>query len=191
MNNFILSCKNISLTLNQVPIIENINFSLYPGEFHLLMGENGAGKTTLANDLLNKNYILINNNLTSESHYDKYVNIIKTSDINSVSDRSFVSEMVYGKVLSGTTKLSEEEFINLVKLYSEYETKIIYLYASKKILLERRKDDFKDSKVIFHLYQELMDEFERRLDYISAYIDVFSINTGEKNCKQALAKIIK
>ncbi len=157
----------------------------------IIEGLDGTGKTTLANDLLNKNYILINNNLTSESHDDKYVNIIKTSDINSVSDRSFVSEMVYGKVLSGTTKLSEEEFINLVKLYSEYETKIIYLYASKKILLERRKDDFKDSKVIFHLYQELMDEFERRLDYISAYIDVFSINTGEKNCKQALAKIIK
>ena len=146
----------------------------------IIEGLDGTGKTTLANDLLNKNYILINNNLTSESHYDKYVNIIKTSDINSVSDRSFVSEMVYGKVLSGTTKLSEEEFINLVKLYSEYETKIIYLYASKKILLERRKDDFKDSKVIFHLYQKLMDEFERRLDYISAYIDVFSINTGEK-----------
>lgn len=146
----------------------------------IIEGLDGTGKTTLANDLLNKNYILINNNLTNESHYDKYVNIIKTSDINSVSDRSFVSEMVYGKVLSGTTKLSEEEFINLVKLYSEYETKIIYLYASKKILLERRKDDFKDSKVIFHLYQELMDEFERRLDYISAYIDVFSINTGEK-----------
>ena len=157
----------------------------------IIEGLDGTGKTTLANDLLNKNYILINNNLISESHYDKYVNIIKTSDINSVSDRSFISEMVYGKVLSGTTKLSEEEFINLVKLYSEYETKIIYLYASKKILLERRKNDFKDSKVIFHLYQELMDEFERRLDYISAYIDVFSINTGEKNCKQALAKIIK
>lgn len=157
----------------------------------IIEGLDGTGKTTLANNLLNKNYIRINNNLTSESHYDKYVNIIKTSDINSVSDRSFISEMVYGKVLSSTTKLSEEEFINLVKLYSEYETKIIYLYASKKILLERRKDDFKDSKVIFHLYQELMDEFERRLDYISAYIDVFSINTGEKNCKQALAKIIK
>ena len=157
----------------------------------IIEGLDDTGKTTLANDLLNKNYILINNNLTSESHYDKYVNIIKTSDINSVSDRSFISEIVYGKILSGTTKLSEEEFINLVKLYSEYETKIIYLYASKKILLERRKDDFKDSKVIFHLYQELMDEFERRLDYISAYIDVFSINTDKKNFKQALAKIIK
>ena len=157
----------------------------------IIEGLDGTGKTTLANDLLNKNYILINNNLTSESHYDKYVNIIKTSDINSVSDRSFVSEMVYGKVLSGTTKLSEEEFDNLIKLYSEYKTRIIYLYASKETLLKRRKNDIKDSKVIFHLYQELMDEFERRLDYISAYIDVFSINTGEKNCKQALAKIIK
>lgn len=47
----ILSCKNISLTLNQVPIIENVTLSLYPGEFHLLMGENGAGKTTIANIL--------------------------------------------------------------------------------------------------------------------------------------------
>lgn len=51
MKNPILSCKNIGLVLNQVQIIENVNFSLYPGEFHLLMGENGAGKTTLANIL--------------------------------------------------------------------------------------------------------------------------------------------
>ena len=42
----------------------------------IIEGLDGTGKTTLANDLLNKNYILINNNLTSESHYDKYVNII-------------------------------------------------------------------------------------------------------------------
>ncbi len=51
MENPILTCQNIGLTLSQVPIIENINFSLYPGECHLLMGENGAGKTTLANIL--------------------------------------------------------------------------------------------------------------------------------------------
>ena len=43
MKNPILSCKNIGLTLNKVPIIENV--------CHLLMGENGAGKTTIANIL--------------------------------------------------------------------------------------------------------------------------------------------
>lgn len=47
----ILTCKNINLILDQVSIIENINFSIYPGEFHLFMGENGAGKTSLANIL--------------------------------------------------------------------------------------------------------------------------------------------
>lgn len=30
MKNPILSCKNIGLTLNKVPIIENVSFSLYP-----------------------------------------------------------------------------------------------------------------------------------------------------------------
>ena len=45
----------------------------------IIEGLDGTGKTTLANDLLNKNYILINNNLTSESHYDKYVNKGMTS----------------------------------------------------------------------------------------------------------------
>ena len=45
----LLSCKNISLKLSGVSIIENINLSLYPGEFHILMGENGAGKTSVVN----------------------------------------------------------------------------------------------------------------------------------------------
>ena len=99
--------------------------------------------------------------------------------------------MVYGKVLTNTTKLSEEEFDNLIKLYSEYKTRIIYLYASKNVLLRRRKNDIQDRKVIFYLYQKIMDEFERRLDYISSYMDVFTINTEENNHKQVLSKILK
>ena len=99
--------------------------------------------------------------------------------------------MVYGKVLTNTTKLSEEEFDNLVKLYSEYKTRIIYLYASKEVLLRRRKDDIQDREVIFYLYQKMMDEFERRLNYISSYMDVFAINTGENNPRQVLSKILK
>ncbi|MDO4274357.1 MAG: sugar ABC transporter ATP-binding protein [Eubacteriales bacterium] len=51
MNKPLLSCKNISLKLSGVPVIENINLCLYPGEFHLLMGENGAGKTSIVNIL--------------------------------------------------------------------------------------------------------------------------------------------
>lgn len=157
----------------------------------IIEGIDGTGKTTLVNNLLKKNYTLVKQDFNNESHYNKYVNIIKSSNNNSVSDRSFISEMVYGKVLTNTTKLSEEEFDNLIKLYSEYKTRIIYLYASKNVLLRRRKNDIQDRKVIFYLYQKIMDEFERRLDYISSYMDVFTINTGENNHKQVLSKILK
>lgn len=51
MNEPILSCEDIGLTLNDVSILEHINLTLYPGEFHLLMGENGAGKTSIVNIL--------------------------------------------------------------------------------------------------------------------------------------------
>ena len=157
----------------------------------IIEGIDGTGKTTLVNNLLKKNYTLVKQDFNNESHYNKYVNIIKSSNNNSVSDRSFISEMVYGKVLTNTTKLSEEEFDNLIKLYSEYKTRIIYLYASKNVLLRRRKNDIQDRKVIFYLYQKIMDEFERRLDYISSYMDVFTINTEENNHKQVLSKILK
>ena len=157
----------------------------------IIEGLDGTGKTTLVNDLLKKNYILVKQDFHHESHYHKYVNVIRSSHNHSVSDRSFISEMVYGKILANTTKLSEEEFDNLIKLYSEYKTRIIYLYASKDILLKRRKDDIQDREVIFHLYQKLMDEFERRLDYISSYMDVLAINTGENNRELVLSIIFK
>lgn len=51
MKDILLSCEDISLSLNGISIIENINLSLNRGEFHLLLDKNGAGKTTMANIL--------------------------------------------------------------------------------------------------------------------------------------------
>ena len=51
MKDILLSCENISLSLNGISILENINLSLYRGEFHLLLDKNGTGKTTMANIL--------------------------------------------------------------------------------------------------------------------------------------------
>jgi ribose transport system ATP-binding protein len=43
----ILSCKVISKTFPGVRALNNVNFDLFPGEIHGIVGENGAGKSTL------------------------------------------------------------------------------------------------------------------------------------------------
>ena len=46
MTEFLLEMKHITKTFPGVKALDRVDFNLYPGEIHALMGENGAGKST-------------------------------------------------------------------------------------------------------------------------------------------------
>ena len=47
----IITAKNLKVGYGQAVILENINFSIYPGDMICLMGHNGCGKTTILRTL--------------------------------------------------------------------------------------------------------------------------------------------
>ena len=47
MQNNILSYENVSLVINNVPILKNINFTMREGEFRVFLGSNGSGKSSI------------------------------------------------------------------------------------------------------------------------------------------------
>lgn len=49
----LLTAQNLSLGYDSNVLIENINFTVNPGDYLCIVGENGAGKTTLIKTLLN------------------------------------------------------------------------------------------------------------------------------------------
>ena len=48
----ILQAKGICKSFPGVKALDHVDFDLYPGEVHILVGENGAGKSTLVKVLL-------------------------------------------------------------------------------------------------------------------------------------------
>ncbi|MBP8718979.1 MAG: ABC transporter ATP-binding protein, partial [Candidatus Atribacteria bacterium] len=43
----IISLENVTFSYNQKPVLQEINWSVEPGQFMGIIGPNGSGKTTL------------------------------------------------------------------------------------------------------------------------------------------------
>lgn len=161
----------------------------------IIEGLDGVGKTTLVNYFVSQgmkkhhfDYDVNNMDL-----FSKYMKVLGKNDLDLVLDRSFISEMVYGPILRGKSKLELEQYKELLKSYKEHGTSIIYLTAPQEVLLERRREEQKDFDIILNHYNELHNQYNLIIDYSEQFIDVMRFDTNimsEKTIQKKAKRLI-
>ncbi len=157
----------------------------------IVEGIDGVGKTSVVSEFKNRGYNTPSYNYDKNVHsfMDKYFNIDLTNIENCVSDRSFTSEAAKGILVRGFSRLSDEEYLKLLKFYGSLNTKIIYLKADKNTLLSRRRNDPKDFEMISTLYDAIDRRYDEIMHLASKYLDVFTITTSNKLVYDLLLEI--
>ena len=157
----------------------------------IVEGIDGVGKTTLVNFIVE--YGLEKHHFDYDAKnmdlYNKYMSILNSTNFNKVLDRSFISEMVYGPVLRGKSKLQLEQYKELLLEYKKSGTTIVYLTAPKEVLLQRRQNDLEDYETIQKFYEELNFYYESIMNYSSDYINVIKIDTSLNNSQEVQDKV--
>lgn len=147
----------------------------------IVEGIDGTGKTTLVTALKNLglNNVNYNYNKETQSFATKYFNIDLSTVKNGVSDRSFISEVAKGDIVRGICRLSNEDYEKLLKYYSTFNTKVVYLKADKRTLIKRRIDDPKDLEMLREYYYDIDARYDEVINIARKYLDVYEFNTAK------------
>ncbi len=153
----------------------------------ILEGCDGVGKTTLADTFIfygyKKTHFLYDQ--TASSIVEKYIKIFfKIEPLIArkrfILDRSFMSEHVYGPVLRGISRLSDEEFIFLCRKFSNLGGVINYLRADPKVILQRiQKRAIDDTMLEESTVRELYDRYEYVISLATKHCEVQTIDTDQ------------
>jgi len=167
----IVEMKNITKVFPGIIALDNVNFELYPGEVHVILGENGAGKSTLVKILsgalepTNGKIILAENEysrLTPKESANNGISIIYQElclvEQLSIGENIFVGKLPSKKLFGinfvdyKMIKTKSIELLNRVGLKKDPLTNVSELSISDKQLVEISKALSADAKII------IMDE---------------------------------
>ncbi|MFQ4178844.1 sugar ABC transporter ATP-binding protein [Clostridioides difficile] len=121
MSNIILKLSNIAKEFPGVKALDNVNFELFHGEVHALLGENGAGKSTMikiltgAHSKTSGKFIFQDKEIENISpDVSKKIGInaiyqeLTVFDELTVAQNIFMVKEINGKVLTNDKKMNEE-----------------------------------------------------------------------------------
>ena len=159
----------------------------------IVEGLDGTGKTSVVSELkkMGLNDVTYNYDKATQSFATKYFNIDLYTAKNGVSDRSFTSEMAKGILVRGLCRLTDDEYEKLLKYYGSFGTKIIYLKADKNVLLDRRKFDPDDFKMISELYDAVNARYDEVMALARKYLSVYTFDTSKTTITDIMKQIEK
>lgn len=147
----------------------------------IIEGLDGTGKTTLKEGLLSNGFrsYHFDYDIVTTNIFDKYCKIISGSDKQTVLDRSFISEMVYGNVIRKHSRISYSQLDELACQCAKQGSIIVYLYAPQNVLLSRRLRDIHDTKMLEDYYDKLCEEYVLLMQRLSHYLPVLWLDTTD------------
>ena len=119
----LIDCKNVSLSYENVTVVNNLDFKVNRGDYLCIVGENGSGKSTLMKAMLglkgvSKGKISFGENMTSEQ-----IGYLPQQSSIQKDFPASVKEVVFSGLLSQKKNniflkksLKEKAFINMKKL---------------------------------------------------------------------------
>lgn len=151
----------------------------------IIEGLDGTGKTTLKEGLLSYGFrsFHFDYDIVTSNIFDKYCKIISGSDKQTVLDRSYISEIVYGNVIRKHSRISYSQLDELACQCAKKGSIIVYLHAPKNVLLSRRLRDRNDTKMLQEYYDKLCEEYVSLMQRLSQYLPVLWLDTTDSQQK--------
>ncbi|WP_194891328.1 hypothetical protein [Catenulispora pinisilvae] len=146
-----------------------------------LDGCDGTGKTSLANLLaLNYGFTIVHSPRTPDQVdlADRYRSLI-SGDGKVVMDRCFISELVYGPIHRGRTRLSLEDAFDLAEAVAAHGGVMVHLTAPPQVIRHRLLERDGPPSASIEEIAELVDAYRQVFDAVNAHVQVVSIDTAQ------------
>lgn len=146
----------------------------------LLEGCDGVGKTTIAAQLHRRHGYAVVHSPVTPSTVDlpaRYHDLITTPG-RRVLDRSFVSELVYGPLRRGRSRLTDEQAKRLASTASDEGGVLGHLSAGASVLQARLRDRSGEDVPSVEELRAVLDRYDSVIHGLSRYLTVIRFDTS-------------